>query len=123
MLLAERNGVQARDVERFPVLLQVAANEGDVEITRPRSIGIEWRAIGPASARDRAPAKNHLGLGWCHSAEELDEAVESLVVTSERKAHDPLGCGLAAVDQLGSVSRSTFSHRGVTIADGMPSGS
>src|SRR4051812_12417050 len=50
VLFAERDGVEAGDVELIPVVDHPAAHERDVEITGSGSVGVELGAILPAVA-------------------------------------------------------------------------
>jgi hypothetical protein len=88
VLVAQRDGVQPRDVELFPELEHVAADEGDIEVARAESVGVERLTIRPAQAGDGAAAEDHLNVGWRHFAKRRDKLLVALFVAAEGESDD-----------------------------------
>src|SRR5262245_4270333 len=99
VLDAQRDGMEARDVEALPMPEHLRADERDVEIARSGAVCVERCAIAPARAGDSAAAQDDFDVGRRYAAECGNERFESVAVTREGEPND-------AVDR-------TFLARGV----------
>src|SRR5829696_7436829 len=94
MRLAERRGVEPRNVEVAVQRDHVAAHERHVEIAGARSVGVE-RLVGmPFVSRDGAAAEDHLHTGRRRLVQHAHELVVSPWVAAESEAGDALADGV-----------------------------
>src|ERR1051325_10732364 len=90
MLLAERHGVDARNVKFAEQRDHAAADESHVHIAGARSLGIERLVRSELVSGYRSAAQNDFRSRRCRFPQHLDEFFVTPSVTSKDEAGHPL---------------------------------
>src|SRR5689334_3359481 len=87
MLFAQRHGVNRGDVKLAKQHHHVAANEGDVHVTRPRAVGIEGLIRSKFVPGDRTAAQDDFDARRRSVTQDLHELLVASLVAAEHEAN------------------------------------